>query len=150
MLKKKQHFHCLSVVTFSQGCQKYPATGENHHLLHFLGRLFCWDYLWLLSQKCQNQPPTSVENKVTALKTFWQPCCLIVWHLSVLVIAYWFVSRWIIHTLKSYVILFVCDFFSFYRKQGDGLFLKTCEQVSKLYPKIKFEGMIVDNTCMQV
>lgn len=35
-------------------------------------------------------------------------------------------------------------------KQGDGLFLKTCEQVSKLYPKIKFEGMIVDNTCMQL
>ncbi|RMX48434.1 hypothetical protein pdam_00020454 [Pocillopora damicornis] len=34
-------------------------------------------------------------------------------------------------------------------KQGDGLFLKTCEEVSKLYPKIKFEGMIVDNTCMQ-
>ena len=41
-------------------------------------------------------------------------------------------------------------FFFFHRKQGDGLFLKTCEQVSKLYPKIKFEGMIVDNTCMQV
>ncbi|XP_027040785.1 isocitrate dehydrogenase [NAD] subunit beta, mitochondrial-like isoform X1 [Pocillopora damicornis] len=35
-------------------------------------------------------------------------------------------------------------------KQGDGLFLKTCEEVSKLYPKIKFEGMIVDNTCMQL
>ena len=41
-------------------------------------------------------------------------------------------------------------FYSLNRKQGDGLFLKTCEQVSKLYPKIKFEGMIVDNTCMQV
>ena len=41
-------------------------------------------------------------------------------------------------------------FCSLNRKQGDGLFLKTCEQVSKLYPKIKFEGMIVDNTCMQV
>ncbi|KXJ09537.1 Isocitrate dehydrogenase [NAD] subunit beta, mitochondrial [Exaiptasia diaphana] len=34
-------------------------------------------------------------------------------------------------------------------KKGDGLFLNTCAEVSKLYPKIKFEGMIVDNTCMQ-
>ena len=48
-------------------------------------------------------------------------------------------------------VFFPCLFFFCYtRKQGDGLFLKTCEEVSKLYPKIKFEGMIVDNTCMQV
>uniref|UniRef100_A0AC34F5H8 Isocitrate dehydrogenase [NAD] subunit, mitochondrial n=2 Tax=Panagrolaimus sp. ES5 TaxID=591445 RepID=A0AC34F5H8_9BILA len=35
-------------------------------------------------------------------------------------------------------------------KLGDGLFLRTCEQISKLYPKIEFENMIVDNTCMQL
>ena len=51
----------------------------------------------------------------------------------------------------SFQSFFPCLFFFCYtRKQGDGLFLKTCEEVSKLYPKIKFEGMIVDNTCMQV
>ena len=33
---------------------------------------------------------------------------------------------------------------------ADGLFLNTCEEVSKLYPKIQFQGMIVDNACMQV
>ncbi len=38
----------------------------------------------------------------------------------------------------------------FYRKMADGLFLNTCEDVSKLYPKIQFQGMIVDNACMQV
>ena len=62
------------------------------------------------------------------------------------------------HTFTPYyilcVILFINNYFVnvvlFNRKQGDGLFLQTCEQVSKLYPKIKFEGMIVDNTCMQV
>jgi len=35
-------------------------------------------------------------------------------------------------------------------KLGDGLFFQTCGEVAKLYPKIKFEGMIVDNTCMQL
>jgi isocitrate dehydrogenase (NAD+) len=35
-------------------------------------------------------------------------------------------------------------------KLGDGLFLKCCQQVSELYPSIKFEHMIVDNTCMQL
>ena len=35
-------------------------------------------------------------------------------------------------------------------KLGDGLFLKCCEEVSKLYPNIKFENMIVDNACMQL
>ena len=38
----------------------------------------------------------------------------------------------------------------FYRKMADGLFLNTCEEVAKLYPKIQFQGMIVDNACMQV
>merc|ERR1712083_1241497 len=35
-------------------------------------------------------------------------------------------------------------------KQGDGLFLRSCEEISKLYPNIQFDQMIVDNTCMQL
>ncbi|XP_058061603.1 isocitrate dehydrogenase [NAD] subunit beta, mitochondrial isoform X2 [Anopheles bellator] len=35
-------------------------------------------------------------------------------------------------------------------KLGDGLFLKKCEQIGKLYPRIQFEKMIVDNTTMQL
>ena len=35
-------------------------------------------------------------------------------------------------------------------KLGDGLFLQCCKEVSKRYPNIEFETMIVDNTCMQV
>ena len=35
-------------------------------------------------------------------------------------------------------------------KQGDGLFLECCREVAKKYPNIKFETMIVDNTCMQL
>ncbi|KAH0615685.1 hypothetical protein JD844_025986 [Phrynosoma platyrhinos] len=35
-------------------------------------------------------------------------------------------------------------------KLGDGLFLRCCEEVSELYPKIKFDTMIIDNCCMQV
>jgi len=35
-------------------------------------------------------------------------------------------------------------------KKSDGLFLDTCGEVAKLYPSIKFESMIVDNTCMQM
>jgi len=35
-------------------------------------------------------------------------------------------------------------------KLGDGLFLESCKQVSKKYPHIEFEGMIVDNTSMQL
>jgi isocitrate dehydrogenase (NAD+) len=35
-------------------------------------------------------------------------------------------------------------------KLSDGLFLKECEKVSKLYPGIKFNSMIVDNCCMQM
>ncbi|KAL3990141.1 isocitrate dehydrogenase NAD-dependent [Acanthocheilonema viteae] len=35
-------------------------------------------------------------------------------------------------------------------KLGDGLFLRMCEEVSKLYPYIKFESMIIDNCCMQL
>eukprot|EP01147_Barroeca_monosierra_P010125 gene10125-2291_t len=35
-------------------------------------------------------------------------------------------------------------------KQGDGLFLQCCQEVSSLYPSIVFESMIVDNTSMQL
>ena len=35
-------------------------------------------------------------------------------------------------------------------KLGDGLFLKSCEEMAKLYPRIEFEKMIVDNTTMQL
>ncbi|XP_052221651.1 isocitrate dehydrogenase [NAD] subunit beta, mitochondrial-like [Dreissena polymorpha] len=35
-------------------------------------------------------------------------------------------------------------------KLGDGLFLKSCEEVGKYYPSIKLENMIVDNCCMQL
>jgi len=35
-------------------------------------------------------------------------------------------------------------------KLGDGLFLRSCEEISKLYPDIKFDNMIVDNCCMQM
>ena len=35
-------------------------------------------------------------------------------------------------------------------KLGDGLFLRCCEQTSHMYPKIKFDSMIIDNTCMQL
>lgn len=35
-------------------------------------------------------------------------------------------------------------------KMSDGLFLKTCEQVSKNYPEIQYKDVIVDNMCMQL
>ena len=35
-------------------------------------------------------------------------------------------------------------------KLGDGQFLAACREVSKQYPTIEFEEMIVDNTCMQL
>uniref|UniRef100_A0A7S0T8F3 Isopropylmalate dehydrogenase-like domain-containing protein n=1 Tax=Erythrolobus madagascarensis TaxID=708628 RepID=A0A7S0T8F3_9RHOD len=35
-------------------------------------------------------------------------------------------------------------------KAADGLFLKCCADVAKKYPGIEFEGMIVDNACMQM
>lgn len=35
-------------------------------------------------------------------------------------------------------------------KMGDGLFLESCRDVAKNYPEIEFEGMIVDNTSMQL
>ncbi|GAB6024986.1 putative isocitrate dehydrogenase [NAD] subunit beta, mitochondrial [Chamberlinius hualienensis] len=35
-------------------------------------------------------------------------------------------------------------------KLGDGLFLKSCEEISHLYPKIKFRDMIIDNCTMQL
>lgn len=37
-----------------------------------------------------------------------------------------------------------------FRKLSDGLFLRECEQVSKLYPNIEFRSMIIDNCCMQL
>ncbi|VEL23257.1 unnamed protein product [Protopolystoma xenopodis] len=35
-------------------------------------------------------------------------------------------------------------------KLSDGLFLETCTIMSKLYPRIQFESMIIDNCCMQL
>ncbi|KXZ41875.1 hypothetical protein GPECTOR_255g642 [Gonium pectorale] len=35
-------------------------------------------------------------------------------------------------------------------KQGDGMFLRACREVARQYPKIQFEEVIVDNTCMQL
>jgi len=35
-------------------------------------------------------------------------------------------------------------------KLGDGLFLKSCREMAALYPRIKFESMIVDNCTMQM
>lgn len=35
-------------------------------------------------------------------------------------------------------------------KASDGLFLRCCEEIAALYPKIKFEQMIIDNCTMQM
>merc|ERR1712203_961114 len=35
-------------------------------------------------------------------------------------------------------------------KLGDGLFLRSCQEISELYPHIQFDEMIVDNACMQM
>ncbi|XP_023667475.1 isocitrate dehydrogenase [NAD] subunit beta, mitochondrial isoform X1 [Paramormyrops kingsleyae] len=35
-------------------------------------------------------------------------------------------------------------------KLGDGLFLQSCAEVAELYPKIKYENLIIDNCCMQL
>jgi len=35
-------------------------------------------------------------------------------------------------------------------KLGDGLFLKSCQEIAHLYPMIEFETMIVDNCTMQL
>merc|ERR1711884_742218 len=35
-------------------------------------------------------------------------------------------------------------------KVGDGLFLRSCQEIAKLYPNIELETMIVDNTTMQL
>ncbi|KYN20367.1 PREDICTED: isocitrate dehydrogenase [NAD] subunit beta, mitochondrial [Trachymyrmex cornetzi] len=35
-------------------------------------------------------------------------------------------------------------------KLGDGLFLKSCQEIAKMYPRITFETMIVDNCTMQM
>ena len=52
---------------------------------------------------------------------------------------------------ESYLLLFVDDdVFVLSRKLSDGLFLRECERVSKLYPNIEFRSMIIDNCCMQV
>jgi len=35
-------------------------------------------------------------------------------------------------------------------KLADGLFLRSCQEISELYPHIEFDQMIVDNCCMQM
>jgi len=35
-------------------------------------------------------------------------------------------------------------------KLGDGLFLKCCQDIAKLYPRIQFDSMIIDNCTMQI
>ena len=35
-------------------------------------------------------------------------------------------------------------------KLADGQFLQCCKDVSKNYPNIEFEAMIIDNCCMQL
>uniref|UniRef100_A0A8C7ZLD7 Isocitrate dehydrogenase [NAD] subunit, mitochondrial n=1 Tax=Oryzias sinensis TaxID=183150 RepID=A0A8C7ZLD7_9TELE len=35
-------------------------------------------------------------------------------------------------------------------KLADGLFLQSCAEVAQLYPKIKYENIIIDNCCMQL
>lgn len=35
-------------------------------------------------------------------------------------------------------------------KLGDGLFMRSCQEIAQLYPNIQFETMIVDNTTMQL
>lgn len=35
-------------------------------------------------------------------------------------------------------------------KMSDGLFLKTCREVATQYPTIKYDELMVDNTCMQL
>ena len=40
--------------------------------------------------------------------------------------------------------------YNFKRKLSDGLFLQCCKEVAQKYPHIKYNEMIVDNTCMQM
>lgn len=35
-------------------------------------------------------------------------------------------------------------------KLSDGLFLRCCKETAEYYPHIKFDSMIIDNTCMQM
>eukprot|EP00004_Rigifila_ramosa_P022050 TRINITY_DN5960_c0_g1_i2.p2 TRINITY_DN5960_c0_g1~~TRINITY_DN5960_c0_g1_i2.p2 ORF type:complete len:165 (+),score=43.36 TRINITY_DN5960_c0_g1_i2:732-1226(+) len=35
-------------------------------------------------------------------------------------------------------------------KLNDGMFLNECREVAKMFPTIQFEGLIVDNCCMQL
>lgn len=43
-----------------------------------------------------------------------------------------------------------CLLLPFYRKLSDGLFLQCCAELAELYPKIKYDNIIIDNCCMQV
>lgn len=56
--------------------------------------------------------------------------------------------------MYNFFFLHLCILYSFQwstlRKLSDGLFLRECENVSKLYPNIEFRSMIIDNCCMQV
>uniref|UniRef100_A0A8C8D6A4 Isopropylmalate dehydrogenase-like domain-containing protein n=1 Tax=Oncorhynchus tshawytscha TaxID=74940 RepID=A0A8C8D6A4_ONCTS len=38
----------------------------------------------------------------------------------------------------------------FYRNLADGLFLRCCAEVAELYPKIKYNNLIIDSCCMQL
>src|SRR5207245_2948301 len=35
-------------------------------------------------------------------------------------------------------------------KLGDGLFLRCCQEVAARHPAVKYDEMIIDNTCMQL
>merc|ERR1711997_76200 len=35
-------------------------------------------------------------------------------------------------------------------KLGDGLFMRSCDEIAKMYPNIQYDNMIVDNTTMQL
>lgn len=37
-----------------------------------------------------------------------------------------------------------------YRKLADGLFLDVCRQVSKEFPNIKFDEVLLDRACLHV
>lgn len=56
-----------------------------------------------------------------------------------------FLERYLLNSVDCFLSLWPVN-----RKLGDGLFLQCCEEVAELYPKIKFETMIIDNCCMQV
>merc|ERR1719305_1644653 len=35
-------------------------------------------------------------------------------------------------------------------KLGDGLFMRSCDEIANMYPNIQYDNMIVDNTTMQL